>query len=645
MPTPVPEHTTQGKVPWGNHLRLIAHTAADHWATDPVVFAMQLSRRLPDSATRWAARPISYAAPVLPGIGALGLHMTGAEEKLERVFDQAARKNTSEEGNDKKFRNKLAAINRAHRLRVNRRLSEVALAADALDHAFRLTAELPDDFPSAAGTRARRDWYVGDMTSAVKGLQKAWLTGSATSGEKKQLIRYADERALLHGSTLDLGAVLGDDLHTLAATYRPRPHTVLHVLTNSVPHTHSGYALRSHFLLQAQVKLGWDVHAITRAGYPVQVGKLNAPSRHVIDGVTYHRINPPRLPMTSTGRLNFFAQELLVRCLLTRPEVLHTTTHFVNAVVVKEVARILDIPWVYEVRGQLADTWTSRRPPVAQRSERYRYFTNREAQATIEADDTAALGGVLAQRVQEITAGQVQVGDIRLAPNAVGPDYEDEPEEVFAVRARLNPKMWGLDPDGFWVGTVSSVVDYEGLDDLIHAMVTLPKHMSAVIVGDGAAKAGLQELAKTLGVDHRVVFVGRVDQQQARMWQRALDVFVVPRRDRLVTQTVAPLKIVEAFASQVPVIASDLPAIAETVVHNVTGILIEPENPHDLAQAIHTLWESYELRTRLAQAGRQSVMEHRTWSAVAMSTIAQYKQIMRHRHRDSPQTNSDRRTA
>lgn len=600
-----------GDIHWGRQLRLVMDTVLEHSGTDPVVFALQVSRRLPRSISLKLAKPLAAAHRILPGFGALGLHVLGRDDILEELFDSAERSTPENR--------------RGHQQR--RQLAEVALAVDAVDHAFRLTCDLPPTLRRAPGTLARRDWYLGEMHTAVGHLHTAWLRGETTRAENHQLARFVDERAQFHGESPCLSSFLGDDAKLLAGTYTPRPRTVVHVLTNSLPHTTSGYALRSHALLSAQAKAGWEVHAMTRPGYPVQVGKIGAAEFDRLDGVTYHRINPSRLPDTATGRLELFARELLVRCLLTRPAVLHTTTHFVNALVVREVAQVLGIPWVYEVRGQLADTWASRRPAVAAVSERYRSFTGREAAVLRQADDVAALGSAMAERIEEITDGAVPLGDVRLVPNAVGEDYERSPDPVQAVRARLHTEYWGVASTDFLVGTVSSVVDYEGLDDLIRATTRWPQGLKTVIVGEGAARTGLEQLARELGVLDRVVFVGRVAKSQARDWQRALDVFVVPRRDRAVTRAVTPLKIVEAAASGVPVVASRLPAIEETVRDGVTGLLVTPEDPEALAHAVLKLWADRGMAHRLGESGRQAVLEHRTWSAVANGTIMRYEQL------------------
>ena len=83
-----------------------------------------------------------------------------------------------------------------------------------------------------------------------------------------------------------------------------------------------------------------------------------------MDGIRYRRLLPSRLAPTMDARLQQQAEELLQVALEFRPSVLHTTTHFVNGLVVRAVAEALGIPWVYEVRGQLADTWAATRGPA-----------------------------------------------------------------------------------------------------------------------------------------------------------------------------------------------------------------------------------------------------------------------------------------
>ncbi len=447
-----------------------------------------------------------------------------------------------------------------------------------------------------AGTLARRAWYDGDMSGAVRILNEA--------GDGRYAARLAAELRVFRGWKPVVDPAPG---------YVPRRKTVLHVLTNSLPHTQSGYAQRSHSILKAQQEQGWDVHAVTRVGYPVQVGKILAHDVDVIDGVTYHRLLPARLAPGFDGRLQQQAEELLTLALRLRPAVLHTTTHFVNGLVTGEVAAALGIPWVYEVRGQLADTWASSRHARAKASERYKLFTDREAQVMRNASLVVTLGEAMKQEIMRVGVPEDR---ILLGPNAVGEEYLAEPVASTDARRQL-----GLPEDGVFVGTVSSLVEYEGLDDLLRAVALLePTHpqLRCLIVGDGVARPALESLAVELGISSKVTFTGRVPRAQARLHHLALDIFAVPRRDFDVTRSVTPLKPVEAMACARPVIASDLPALRELVTAGSTGILVEPSNPAALAGAISGLLGGpTDQYARMGRVGRRTVLEQRTWAGNA----------------------------
>ena len=82
----------------------------------------------------------------------------------------------------------------------------------------------------------------------------------------------------------------------------------------------------------------------------------------------------------------------------------------------------------------------------------------------------------------------------------------------------------------------------------------------------------------------------------------------------------------------VPVIASDLPALAELVDDGVTGVLVPPEDPESLAEAVRRLWAEPGAGSRLGRAGREAVLRERTWEAVAASTLARYDELTAHGH-------------
>jgi len=307
-----------------------------------------------------------------------------------------------------------------------------------------------------------------------------------------------------------------------------------------------------------------------------------------------------------------------------RPAMLHTTTHWTNAVVVQAVAEAVGIPWVYEVRGQLADTWASARGEEAFETDYYRLFQARERDATLAADGLVTLGE---QMQLNLVAFGAEADEIVLTPNAVGGRFLQEPGDTRDARIEL-----GLDPDLEYVGTISSLVPYEGLETVVEAAAKLmpqrPK-LRLLIVGDGTALPNILETARKLGISDRLIAPGRVDREKSHLYHQALDIFVVPRISTQVTRVVTPMKSVEASASAKPVMASDLPALAELVHHEKTGLLVTPEDPSAWSKGINRLLEDPQLAQQMGQAGRQWVLEERTWQANAEKYDQLYREILK----------------
>ena len=99
---------------------------------------------------------------------------------------------------------------------------------------------------------------------------------------------------------------------------------------------------------------------------------------------------------------------------------------------------------------------------------------------------------------------------------------------------------------------------------------------------------------------------------------------MVPRRDLPVTRAVTPMKTVEASASARPVVASDLPALAELVQDGVTGLLVPPGDDAALADTLSGLLADPGRRQRLGDAGRAWALRTRTWQHNAEAYTAVY---------------------
>src|SRR5262249_24233934 len=308
-----------------------------------------------------------------------------------------------------------------------------------------------------------------------------------------------------------------------------------------------------------------------------------------LDGVPYHRLLPWRLPGQSDADPGNAARGLKLAATLTerlRPAVLHAASNFANARLALALGERYGLPVVYEVRGFWEDTWLSRYPDSDRLAGSELYQRNRqlETQCMLAADLVVTLGEAMRE---EIVARGVPAGKILIVPNAVSGEFLRPLPDASALRKEL-----GIKPGEYVVGEVTSLVKHEGVGTLLEATAILRGRgvpVRALIVGDGPERAALQRQAAESGLAEAAVFTGRVPAAEVRQFHALLDVFVVPRTPDRVCQLVTPLKPVEAMASGLCVVTSEVKALTEIVKHEVTGMQTVPQDPVSLAGTVEHL--------------------------------------------------------
>jgi glycosyltransferase involved in cell wall biosynthesis len=120
-----------------------------------------------------------------------------------------------------------------------------------------------------------------------------------------------------------------------------------------------------------------------------------------------------------------------------------------------------------------------------------------------------------------------------------------------------------------------------------------------IIVGDGTERERLEDLARQLGVDQRVMFAGTQPHERVALHLAAADVFLFPtERDEA-----APLVLPQAMACARPVVASRTGGITEVIGESGQyGMLVPPSDVPALARAMRTLVGDEGLRRRLGEA-------------------------------------------
>lgn len=378
------------------------------------------------------------------------------------------------------------------------------------------------------------------------------------------------------------------------------PFRMLYLLNNSLPHTQSGYTLRSQKIMQALTRQGVECEAVTRLNYPVSIGKVPESKTEQVEGIHYHRM----FGRSGVEKTDDSVDQLVTLAQAFKASFLQTTTDYKNAVIVSKAAKKLQVPWYYEVRGELESTWLSRISPdhqdEAEQSIYYRNARRMETAAMMRAAKVIVLSDVYKA---ELLRRGIPESKIHVVPNGVDID------EINSEESAVPPEAVGFENGDVVLGIVSALVDYEGVDDLIRALDLLPDRFKLLVVGEGVARPALEKLSRDLGLDQRVFFAGRVPGDEVTKWYRLIDIFVVPRKDEIVTRRVTPIKALQAQALKKRVVATDLPALRE-----ITGnlaVYARSNSPSDLARAIQEadLLPEHDSSLKWAQ-------EH-SWDAVA----------------------------
>jgi glycosyltransferase involved in cell wall biosynthesis len=158
---------------------------------------------------------------------------------------------------------------------------------------------------------------------------------------------------------------------------------------------------------------------------------------------------------------------------------------------------------------------------------------------------------------------------------------------------------------------------------LLHAarrVLDIEPDFRLTLVGDGADREALLALKKTLGLDERVMFLGERDDVHPIL--AGADLFVLSSVEEGI-----PLTILEAMAAGLPVVATAVGGNPEVVLPNETGLLVPPQSPQMLADAILILLRDPNRARRMGAAGRNRVEQQFDVRKVVGSYEALYERL------------------
>lgn len=334
--------------------------------------------------------------------------------------------------------------------------------------------------------------------------------------------------------------------------------------------------------------------AYARLGHDVHVLSIRS---ETIPGVTVHPVFVGPANSTST-LLSFFSY---VRLLLTArrrlrrmaPDVVHahyTVTHGVigaaagyRPVVVSAWGRDVVFPNTF---------WPG---PVLRALNRY---------ALRRATAVTSTSAFMVPHIQRLAGRQLTIHHIPF-----GVDLTQFAPEEGSVR------------EGFTVGFVKHLKPKYAPDDLLEAVALMkprPRGLRVVMAGEGPLLGDLRARAERLNIGGIVEFVGNVPHDEVPDLMRTFDVLVNPSVDPSESFGVVLL---EAAATGIPVVATDVGGISEVALPDRTAILVPPRRPDLLADALNRLAADGELRDRLGSAGRAYAAAQYQWKENVASML------------------------
>lgn len=180
-----------------------------------------------------------------------------------------------------------------------------------------------------------------------------------------------------------------------------------------------------------------------------------------------------------------------------------------------------------------------------------------------------------------------------------------------------------ISPNTFLALFVGRLHEQKGVEVLLRAAERLKEEdIHIVIVGSGHKEKEYRSLAEELRVDN-VLFTGEIGKEDLLSAFASSDVFVLPSIFEGM-----PYVVLEAMASGKPVVASNLPGLAEVVAEGRNGILFEKGNDEDLAQAILRLKRNRRMARRMGKASRRLAKDRFNWQKVFRRTIDTYRRVL-----------------
>jgi glycogen(starch) synthase len=378
------------------------------------------------------------------------------------------------------------------------------------------------------------------------------------------------------------------------------------------PRIIGGISPHVYYLSKSLARNGTKVYVVT-CDFP------GAPPHEVLDGVEVFRIDSYKNPApdfaTWVYLMNVNMQKeaaALINSLGGNVDIIHAHDWLVAtaAIGLKHVFR-------KPLFATMHSTETGRRNGIHFDYEKMIHET--EAWLTYEAWKVICCSDYMISHVQ--WAFGLPSDKLIMVPNGVNYEvyskYENQDLSQFRSKFAL--------PEENIVLFVGRLVYEKGVHVLVNAAPKVLDKVNAkfVIVGNGYMRDQLSTLVRGMGLAHKVMFTGFVDDETLRRLQTCSNVSVVP-------SLFEPFGIValEAMAAKSPVVVSDTGGLSEIVEHNVSGVKVYASNPDSLAWGITKVLADHGYANWIKTNAYEKIQEKYDWNKIAQRTKTIYSNVL-----------------
>jgi len=184
-------------------------------------------------------------------------------------------------------------------------------------------------------------------------------------------------------------------------------------------------------------------------------------------------------------------------------------------------------------------------------------------------------------------------------------------------------RSWKLRDDEVCIGFVGRLVPMKAPAVAIRAFakceLSQGERARLVVIGDGPLKEEMHRLAESLGIERRVTWLG---EQNAKTLMHGFDVLVLSSDSEA-----NPIVVLEALARGLPIVATSVGGVSETVRHGVNGFVAPVRGEAEIAAAIEALGNDAALRERMGKASRELARQFSV-DRMVDQTAALYGQVI-----------------